>query len=247
LADCGKRVSQKQDADSFIEVSVAKVREIIGGLSAIVGVSGGVDSTVAAVLVHRAIGDRLHPIMVNHGLLRQGEVESVVEPLRKLGIEVCVVDAQDRFLNKLLGVTDPELKRKIIGEEFIRVFEEEAKKYKDARFLVQGTIYPDVVESGSSQGRQGGQLVKSHHNVGGLPENMQFELVEPLRDLYKDEVKIVIGDENPEVMLSVDGQDSYRLNSGKVVRIRSSSFVTNLVKLKQRSFFDVLRRKISER
>lgn len=191
LADCGKRVSQKQDADSFIEVSVAKVREIIGGLSAIVGVSGGVDSTVAAVLVHRAIGDRLHPIMVNHGLLRQGEVESVVEPLRKLGIEVCVVDAQDRFLNKLSGVTDPELKRKIIGEEFIRVFEEEAKKYKDARFLVQGTIYPDVVESGSSQGRQGGQLVKSHHNVGGLPENMQFELVEPLRDLYKDEVKIV--------------------------------------------------------
>ncbi len=191
LPDCGKKISEKLDADDFIENSIRQIRETIGDSAAIVGVSGGVDSTVAAVLVHKAIGDRLHPIMVDHGLLRQGEVESVVEPLRKLGIEVCVVDAQDRFLDKLSGVTDPELKRKIIGEEFIRVFEEQARKWKDAHFLVQGTIYPDVIESGGSRAKGGGQLIKSHHNVGGLPDDIQFELVEPLRELYKDEVRIV--------------------------------------------------------
>ena len=191
LPDGRRRITQKDDADSFIESSISEIREIIGDSSAIVGVSGGVDSTVAAVLVHRAIGNRLHPIMVDHGLLRHREVESVVEPLRELGIDVSVVNAQDRFLSKLSGVTDPELKRKIIGEEFIRVFEDEARKYKDVSFLVQGTIYPDVIESGRQGDEKSGHLVKTHHNVGGLPEDIQFELVEPLRDLYKDEVKIV--------------------------------------------------------
>lgn len=171
----------------FIERSVEAIRETIGDSSAIAGVSGGVDSTVAAVLVHKAIGDRLHLIFVDHGLLRQGEVESVVSLLSSLGMKVKPVDARKRFLEKLKGVTDPEKKRKIIGQEFISVFEEEASRYPDARFFVQGTIYPDVIESGSKLR----PVIKSHHNVGGLPERMNLKLVEPLKELFKDEVREV--------------------------------------------------------
>ncbi len=175
----------------FIESSLAEIRQTAAGASAIVGISGGVDSTVAAVLVHRAIGKRLNPIMIDNGLLREGEVDFVVSSFAKLGIELNVVDAKDRFLKKLCGITDPEAKRKVIGEEFIRVFEEEANKYENVRFLVQGTIRSDIVESGVGKDGANGGLVKSHHNVGGLPDDMDFELLEPLRDLYKEQVRSV--------------------------------------------------------
>lgn len=179
----------------FVSGSISRIRQTTGGFRAIVGVSGGVDSTVSAALVHRAIGDNLIPVMIDNGLLRLGEVEFVVSSFRELGINLRVVDAGSRFLAKLAGVTDPEEKRKIIGEEFIRVFEEEAAKHEDVRFLVQGTIRSDVVESGT-QGEGAGdegrpKLVKSHHNVGGLPQHMGFELLEPLRDLYKAEVRLL--------------------------------------------------------
>lgn len=170
----------------FIETSISSIRETVGSSSAIVGVSGGVDSTVAAVLVHKAIGDRLKLVMVDHGLMRENEVEFVVSSFKSLGIKVKVVDAAARFISKLAGVCDPEDKRKIIGEEFIRVFEKEAVYYEDAGFLVQGTILSDVIESGT-EGKDK-KLVKSHHNVGGLPEQMNLRLLEPIRDLYKDEV-----------------------------------------------------------
>jgi len=173
--------------EKFIERSVREIRHKIGNSSAIAGVSGGVDSTVAAVLVHRAVGERLHLILVDHGLLREGEVRSVVAALSRLGMKVEPVDARERFLQRLKGVTDPEKKRKIIGQEFIKVFEEEAKKYPDAEYFVQGTIYPDVIESGSRVRA----VIKSHHNVGGLPEHMNLKLVEPLRELFKDEVREV--------------------------------------------------------
>ncbi|MFA7467966.1 MAG: glutamine-hydrolyzing GMP synthase [Desulfotomaculaceae bacterium] len=173
---------------SFIEQTVAEVRAKVGDRQVLCALSGGVDSSVAAVLVHRAIGDQLTCVFVNHGLLRKDEAETVQELFRnKFNINLIYVDASKRFLTRLLGVTDPERKRKIIGEEFIRVFEEEAAKLGEIDFLVQGTLYPDVVESGTATAA----VIKSHHNVGGLPENMRLSLIEPLRWLFKDEVRRV--------------------------------------------------------
>jgi GMP synthase (glutamine-hydrolysing) len=180
--------------EGVIEREVAAVSEQIGSARAICGLSGGVDSAVAAALVQRAIGDRLTCVFVDHGLLRQGEVEQVERDfVAATGARLVVVDARKRFLDALAGVTDPEAKRKIIGREFIRVFEDAAtdivsESGGDVRFLVQGTLYPDVVESGGGSGTAN---IKSHHNVGGLPEDLEFELVEPLRDLFKDEVRAV--------------------------------------------------------
>ncbi len=178
---------------TFVRDSVNHIKKKVRDSKAVVGVSGGVDSTVAALLVHKAIGENLKLIMIDNGLMREGEPEFVASSFSRLGIALKVVNAKTRFLEKLLGVTDPERKRKIIGQEFIRVFEEEAAKFFDVRFLVQGTIRSDVVESGalSSEGEKAALLVKSHHNVGGLPKNMKLKLLEPLRDLHKDEVKLV--------------------------------------------------------
>ena len=174
---------------SIIEEQVARIRAQVGPTDkAVLGLSGGVDSTVAAVLVHRAIGDRLTCVFIDQGMMRWNEAEHVVEMFAEhLKIPLIAVDARKRFLDKLVGVTEPERKRKIIGEEFIRCFEEESRKLTDARFLVQGTLYSDVIESGTRQAAK----IKSHHNVGGLPEKMGFELVEPLRLLFKDEVRAV--------------------------------------------------------
>jgi GMP synthase (glutamine-hydrolysing) len=173
---------------NIITDAVEKIREQVGDAKAICGLSGGVDSSTAAMLVHRAIGDHLTCVFVDHGLLRQNEAEQVVEAFgRNSHVPLVHVDARERFLNKLSGVTDPEAKRKIIGEEFIRTFEEEAGEIEDARFLVQGTLYSDVIESGTRDAAR----IKSHHNVGGLPEVMDFDLVEPLRNLFKDEVRVV--------------------------------------------------------
>ena len=174
-------------AASFTERAVAEVREQVGEGRVICALSGGVDSAVAATLVHRAIGSQLVCIFVDHGLLRQGEAEQVVATFRERGLELVFVDARERFLRRLEGVADPERKRKIIGEEFIRVFEEEARRLGDVRYLVQGTVYPDVIESGTGRAA----LIKSHHNVGGLPERMNLKLIEPLRFLFKDEVRRV--------------------------------------------------------
>ncbi|HEV7884630.1 MAG TPA: glutamine-hydrolyzing GMP synthase, partial [Solirubrobacteraceae bacterium] len=155
----------------------------------ICGLSGGVDSSVAALLVHRAIGEQLTCVFVDHGLMRKNEGEQVIAAFRDhFKVPLVAVDAEERFLQRLAGVTDPECKRKAIGAEFIRVFEEEAAKLGDARYLVQGTLYSDVIESG---GGTGAATIKSHHNVGGLPDDLQFELVEPLRALFKDEVRAV--------------------------------------------------------
>jgi GMP synthase (glutamine-hydrolysing) len=173
---------------SIIEESVAAIRSRIGDARAICGLSGGVDSGVAAALVHRAIGERLTCVFIDHGLLRRGEAEQVEATFRaNFHIDLIHVEAADRFLGALAGVSDPEQKRMIIGETFIRVFEEVAAAHRDARFLVQGTLYPDVIESGTRDAAR----IKSHHNVGGLPEEMAFDLVEPLRDLFKDEVRAV--------------------------------------------------------
>ncbi|MCG0278484.1 MAG: glutamine-hydrolyzing GMP synthase [Thermanaeromonas sp.] len=173
---------------SFIEEQVKAIREKVGSGKAICALSGGVDSSVAAALVHKAIGDQLVCIFVNHGLLRQGEAEQVRETFEKtFNMNLVYVDASQRFLKRLKGVLDPEEKRKIIGEEFIRVFEEEARKLGKVDFLVQGTLYPDVIESGTETAA----VIKTHHNVGGLPADMQFELIEPLRLLFKDEVRRV--------------------------------------------------------
>ncbi|HHW31877.1 MAG TPA: glutamine-hydrolyzing GMP synthase [Clostridiaceae bacterium] len=175
------------EMSSFVEESVKKIKEKAEGKKVLCALSGGVDSSVSAVMVHKAIGKNLTCIFVDHGLLRKNEADQVERIFReKFDLNIIRIDAQDRFLAKLAGVTDPEKKRKIIGEEFIRVFEEEAKKIGAVDFLVQGTIYPDVLESADAEGK----MVKSHHNVGGLPENIEFkEILEPLRLLFKDEVR----------------------------------------------------------
>ena len=172
--------------DDFIDMQIDEIRKEVGDKKVILGLSGGVDSSVTAVLIHKAIGDQLTCIFVDHGLLRKNEADQVMDALsRDLGVNIIKVDAADRFLGKLEGVTDPEQKRKIIGKEFIEVFNEEAKKIKDADFLAQGTLYTDVIESGTDTA----QTIKSHHNVGGLPKKLGFKLIEPLRKLFKDETR----------------------------------------------------------
>ena len=176
---------------SWVEETVGKLKRQVGDEHVVLGLSGGVDSSVVAALLHRAIGDRLHCIFVDNGLLRSGEDRQVESMFRaKLGMDLHVIDARDRFYGALKGVTDPEQKRKIIGREFIEVFAEEARAFKDCKFLGQGTIYPDIIESESPL-KGPSQTIKSHHNVGGLPPDLKFELVEPLRELFKDEVRAV--------------------------------------------------------
>ena len=171
---------------NFVHDQIELVKKQVGDKKVLLALSGGVDSSVVAALLLKAIGDNLICVHVNHGLMRKGESESVVEVFKnQLNANLVYVDATERFLTKLEGVADPEQKRKIIGEEFIRVFEEEARKVEGVDFLGQGTIYPDIAESGTKTAK----VVKSHHNVGGLPEDLQFELVEPLRQLFKDEVR----------------------------------------------------------
>ena len=172
----------------FIEEQIKQIKSQVGNKKVLCALSGGVDSSVAAVLVHKAIGDQLTCVFVDHGLLRKDEGKEVEEIFKnQFHMNFIKVDVEKRFLDKLDGVIDPEEKRKVIGEEFIRVFEEQAKKLKDVDFLVQGTIYPDIVESGTDKDH----LVKSHHNVGGLPEDLNFTLIEPLKTLYKDGVREV--------------------------------------------------------
>ena len=181
--DSMTRITTPELAQAFIEEQVAALQKQIGDKKVLLALSGGVDSSVVAALLIKAVGKQLVCVHVNHGLLRKGEPEQVVEVFRnQMNANLIYVDAVDRFLDKLAGVADPEQKRKIIGAEFIRVFEEEARKLDGIEFLAQGTIYPDILESGP---------VKSHHNVGGLPEDLQFELVEPVRLLFKDEVRVV--------------------------------------------------------
>ena len=178
-----KRIETPELAREFIEEQIKALREQIGDGKVLLALSGGVDSSVVAALLIKAIGKNLVCVHVNHGLLRKGEPEQVIRVFRhEMDANLVYVDAVDRFLDKLAGVSNPEQKRKIIGAEFIRVFEEEARKLEGIKFLAQGTIYPDILESGP---------VKSHHNVGGLPEDLQFELVEPVKFLYKDEVRVV--------------------------------------------------------
>lgn len=172
--------------NDFIDMQVQQIRETVGDRKVLLGLSGGVDSSVVGVLLNKAIGDQLVCIFVDHGLLRKGEAKQVMDSLEgKFGLNIIKVDAQDRFLSKLAGVSEPEQKRKIIGNEFIQVFNDEAQKLKGIDFLAQGTLYTDVIESGTDTA----QTIKSHHNVGGLPEDMHFELIEPLRTLFKDEAR----------------------------------------------------------
>jgi GMP synthase (glutamine-hydrolysing) len=182
---CG--VSGDWTTESFIDFSIRHLRDTIGDEKVILGISGGVDSTVTAVLLHRAVGDKMTAIFVNNGLLRKNEYEEVIESYQSLGINLKPVDASGKFLSRLENVIDPEKKRKIIGETFIEVFEESARGNGDAAYLVQGTLYPDVIESISFKGPSA--TIKSHHNVGGLPETMNLKVVEPLRELFKDEVR----------------------------------------------------------
>ena len=178
-----ERITTPELAEKFISGQLEALRAQIGSGKVLLALSGGVDSSVVAALLVKAVGEQLECVHVNHGLMRKGESEQVIEVFKnQIGANLTYVDATDRFLDKLAGVADPEQKRKIIGAEFIRVFEEEARKLSGIGFLAQGTIYPDIVESGP---------VKSHHNVGGLPEDLRFELVEPLKFLYKDEVRVV--------------------------------------------------------
>ena len=180
--------TEEWSAASVVQEQVAAIREQVGDSKVICGLSGGVDSSVAAKLVYEAVGDKLTCVFVDHGLMRANEAEQVVEAFSESGIPLIHVDAEERFLGRLAGEVEPEAKRKIIGEEFIRVFEEEANKLEDVDYLVQGTLYSDVIESGGSDHAE---TIKSHHNVGGLPEDLDFELVEPLRMLFKDEVRAV--------------------------------------------------------
>jgi GMP synthase (glutamine-hydrolysing) len=184
IAGCEREWSPQ----SVIAEQVDSIRAQVGEGRVICGLSGGVDSSVAALLVHRAVGEQLTCVFVDHGLMRLNEAEQVVSAFEQFGIPLVHVEAEERFLARLAGVDEPERKRKIIGEEFIRVFEEEAEKLEDAAYLVQGTLYSDVIESGGSESAA---TIKSHHNVGGLPEDLEFELVEPLRMLFKDEVRAV--------------------------------------------------------
>ena len=178
-----KRIDTPELAKAYIDEQVAAIRAQVGDGKVLLALSGGVDSSVVAALLIKAIGQQLVCVHVNHGLLRKGEPEQVIEVFRnQMDANLIYVDAVDRFLDKLAGVSDPETKRKIIGKEFIEVFAEEAKKLEGIEFLAQGTIYPDILESDG---------VKAHHNVGGLPEDLQFELVEPVKFLYKDEVRVV--------------------------------------------------------
>lgn len=171
---------------SYIDIAVKQIREKVGDHKVICALSGGVDSSVAAVLVHKAIGDQLTCVFVDHGFLRLGEAEQVVDTFtNKFNMKLVHIDASKHFMSLLKGVTEPEKKRKIIGAEFIHTFQEEANKLKDVKFLVQGTLYPDVVESGTATA----STIKSHHNVGGLPKDLKFQLIEPLRELFKDEVR----------------------------------------------------------
>ena len=171
---------------NFIDIEIAKIRETVGDKKVLCALSGGVDSSVVAVLIHKAIGDQLTCIFVDHGLLRKGEADQVMETLSDgFNLNIIKVDAQRRFLDKLAGVSDPEKKRKIIGNEFIYVFDDEASKLEGIDYLAQGTLYTDIIESGTATA----QTIKSHHNVGGLPEDMEFELIEPLAALFKDEVR----------------------------------------------------------
>ena len=178
------RITTPELADEFIEKQISSLREQIGDKKVLLALSGGVDSSVVAAMLIKAVGDQLTCVHVNHGLLRKGEPEQVIEVFRdQMKANLIYVDATDRFLDKLAGVTDPETKRKIIGGEFIEVFAEEARKLDGIEFLAQGTIWPDILESEAG--------IKAHHNAGGLPEDMQFELVEPVRILFKDEVRVV--------------------------------------------------------
>lgn len=172
--------------ESFIDLEIEKIRQEVGNKKVLCALSGGVDSSVVAVLIHKAIGDQLTCMFVDHGLLRKGEAESVMKTFADgFNMKVIKIDAQERFMNKLVGVSDPETKRKIIGNEFIYVFDDEAAKLEGMDFLAQGTLYTDIIESGTATA----QTIKSHHNVGGLPEDMQFKLIEPLNTLFKDEVR----------------------------------------------------------
>ncbi len=183
------KCSQSWTPDSFIESTIASLKKQLGNEKVILGISGGVDSTVAATLVHRAIGRNLSCIFIDNGLLRKNEFETVLASYKELGIDVFGINAEDKFLDQLEGVIDPEKKRKIIGRVFIEVFDAEARKIKDVKWLAQGTIYPDVIESVSVNGPSA--TIKSHHNVGGLPDKMHLKMVEPLRLLFKDEVRRV--------------------------------------------------------
>jgi GMP synthase (glutamine-hydrolysing) len=176
--------------ENFIEASIERIREQVGDGRVLLGMSGGVDSTVAGELIHRAVGDQLVPVFVNHGMLRQGEADAVVRMARGLGWKLIAVDATEEFLDRLRGVTEPEAKRTIIGATFAEVFEREAARVGQLDWLAQGTIYPDVIESAGTD-RPGAHRIKSHHNVGGLPEHLRGRLVEPLRELFKDEVRAV--------------------------------------------------------
>jgi len=185
-----ERITTKELADAFIEEQVRLVREQVGDKKVLLALSGGVDSSVVAALLIKAIGKQLISVHVNHGLMRKGESEQVIEMFQNgLDANLIYVDATDHFLGLLKDVADPETKRKIIGKEFITVFADEARKLEDITFLAQGTIYPDILES--IKAAEGKKAVKSHHNVGGLPEDLQFELVEPLKLLFKDEVRVV--------------------------------------------------------
>lgn len=185
-----ERITTFEQANAFIEEQVKEVRAQVGNRKVLLALSGGVDSSVVAALLIRAIGKQLVCVHVNHGLMRKGESEDVVRIFgQELGANLIYVDATDRFLNLLAGVSDPERKRKIIGKEFIEVFADEARKQGDVTFLAQGTIYPDILES--VKAAEGKKAIKSHHNVGGLPEDLKFQLVEPVKLLFKDEVRVV--------------------------------------------------------